>query len=284
MSGLHAGQITGTNFAYQDYSFEKFLNDMVLLERTRIELWAVAPHLYIPEAGEAEVRALRRAFAERDLALYCLTPEQIMYPVNLASDTAWIRESSLAMFRRAAEICAELEGELLFLTPGRVPEDASVEDGWARSVDGVRGVAEYAAGLGVRCVIESLQRRESNLVHDLASLERLFTEVAHPNLSIALDTVAMATGGAGVEDYYAAFGDRIAHVHLVDGSPSGHRAWGDGTLPLADYLRVLDEHAYAGMMSFEIFGADYSRDPFAVHQRTLRSVTEAIAALPPRAA
>lgn len=276
---LHAGQITGTNFVYQNFAFERFLDDMVELDRRRIELWGIAPHLHIPVATAEDVRRIGRGLAEREQRLYCLTPEQVMYPVNLGSDISWLRDSSIAMFRRAAEITAELGGEVLFLTPGRGREDEDPAEAWRRSVDGIQQVAEHASTLGVRCVVEALQRSESNLVFDLDALARLDAEVAHPNLTIALDTVAMAAGGDTIEEYFDTFGDRITHVHLVDGAPSGHRAWGDGELPLVDYLRVMDERDYTGMMSFEIFGAAYSRDPLAAHRQCQDAVIDAMRAI-----
>lgn len=276
---LTAEQITGTNFVYQHFAFERFLDDMAELGRRRIELWGIAPHLHIPVATAEDVRRIGRQLAEREQQLHCLTPEQVMYPVNLGSDIAWLRDASLDMFRRAASITADLGGEILFLTPGRGREDEDAAEAWKRSVDGLQQVAEHAATLGVRCVVEALQRNESNLVFDLDSLVRLHADVAHPNLSIALDTVAMAAAGDTVEQYFDAFGDRITHVHLVDGAPSGHRAWGDGELPLADYLRVMGERGFTGMMSFEIFGAAYSREPFAAHRQCQDAVTAAMDSL-----
>lgn len=276
---LDARQITGTNFVYQNFAFERFLDDMVELDRRRIELWGIAQHLHIPVATSNDVRLLGAQMAAREQSLYCLTPEQVMYPVNLGSALPWLRESSLDMFRRAAEITGELGGEVLFLTPGRGREDEDFTEAAKRAADGLHQVAGYASTLGVRCVVEALQRSESNLVHDLETLVRLDAAVDHPNLSIALDTVAMAAAGDTIESYYEAFGDRITHVHLVDGAPSGHRAWGDGELPLAHYLRVLDEHGFAGMMSFEIFGAAYSRDPLRAHRQCLDAVFEALASI-----
>lgn len=276
---LDATQITGTNFVYQNYAFERFLDDMVELDRRRIELWGIAQHLHIPVATSEDVRRLGAQMAAREQSLYCLTPEQVMYPVNLGTDIEWLRDSSLDMFRRAAEITSELEGEVLFLTPGRGREDEEISEVSKRAVDGLQQVVEYASTLGVRCVVEALQRNESNLVYDLESLVGLDAAVDHPNLTIALDTVAMAAAGDTVEGYYEAFGDRITHVHLVDGAPSGHRAWGDGDLPLAHYLRVLGEHGFAGMMSFEIFGAAYSRDPLAAHRQCQDAVLDTLGAL-----
>ena len=92
MTGPALERITGSNFAYQHLSLERFLDDMATLEREHLELWGVAPHLHIPALGLADVRKIRRLLLERGLAVECLTPEQVAYPVNLASGTGWLRE------------------------------------------------------------------------------------------------------------------------------------------------------------------------------------------------
>jgi fructoselysine 3-epimerase len=276
---LTLAQVTGTNFAYNNVRFETFLEDMTRLGRRHIELWAIAPHFSIPAASAQDVRTLKRQLQEREMMLYCLTPEQIMYPINLASEITWIRDSSIEMFSKAAEIASELEGEMLFLTPGRGFEDGDPAEAWKRSIEATRQIVDYAGSKGIRCVVECLQRSESNLVHDLKALARFVADVDHENLNVALDTPAMAAAGDSVEDYVRVFGRRLTHVHLVDGKPTGHLAWGDGSLPLTHYLQVLSEANYAGMMSFEIFGAQYASDPGAAHERSLSAVQAALGSL-----
>ena len=275
-------QITGSNFAYQHTRFEAFLDDMVALERERVELWGIAPHLHIPQLSIEEARGIRRQLRERGLSVRCLTPEQVMYPVNVASPSRWWREASTAMFRRAAELCVELESPLLFLTPGRGFEDEPKVDAWRRSVDAVGEIVSYAAALGVDCVLEPLQRIESNLVNDAVTLASMLDEINAPTLGAALDTVAMATAGDTIDGYFAALGDRIRHVHLIDGAPNGHLAWGDGELPLASYLADLGTNGYKGYLTFELFGdGTYAMDPrkaldqcFAAVRRELSSPTD----------
>ena len=220
MSGIRLDQITGSNFSYQHLPFDRFLDDMVELGRERVELWGIAPQLHVPQLSREEARRIRRRIADRGLAVHCLTPEQVIYPVNVASPVPWLRESSIAMFRRAAELCVELESSLLFLTPGRGFEDEPTDAAWRRSVDAIGEIAAHAASLGVDCVLEPLQRVESNLVNDSATLTRMLDEIAAPNLGAALDTVAMAVAGETVDEYFAALGGRIRHVHLIDGKPN----------------------------------------------------------------
>ncbi|MBB3729693.1 sugar phosphate isomerase/epimerase family protein [Nonomuraea dietziae] len=270
-------QLTGSNFAYQQLPFERFLDDAAALGRERLELWGIAPQFHIPQVSDAEARAVRRSAQARGLSVHCLTPEQVMYPVNVASPVTWLRAASIAMFRRAAELAAELGAELLLLTPGRGFEDEPLEAAWRRSVDAVGEIAAYAETLGVACVLEPLQRVESNLVNDSRTLARMLDEIGSSNVGAVLDTVGMAVAGESVDDYFDSLGDRVRHVHLVDGSPAGHLAWGDGRLPLAEYLTALERRGYGGRMTFELFGdGTYAFDPRPVVERCLSAVTSAL--------
>jgi len=278
MAAITTDQITGSNFSYQHHTFETFLDDMVKLGRSHLELWGIAQHLYVPELSFADVRRMRAQLAEREQSVVCLTPEQVMYPINLASSIRWIRESTIATFKKAADICVELETPLLFLTPGRGFEDESRDDAWKRAVDGLGEVAAYAATLSIDCALEPLQRHESNLVNNSQQLGQMVDEVGADNLYVALDTVAMATADETVAGYFSRFGDRIKHVHLIDGKPAGHMAWGDGELPLTEYLDDLAAADYSGYVTFEIFGAQNAFEPFSAHRRSLDAVSAVLAA------
>jgi protein FrlC len=279
VSAIRLEQVTGSNFSYQHLPFERFLDDMVDLGRERVELWGIAPQLHIPQLSDGEARGIRRQVAERGLTVHCLTPEQVIYPVNVASPVPWLRESSIAMFRRAAELCVELEAPLLFLTPGRGFENETTDAAWRRSVDAIGEIAAHAARLGVDCVLEPLQRVESNLVNDAATLARMLDDIAAPNLGAALDTVAMAVAGDTVDGYFDRLGERVRHVHLIDGRPNGHLAWGDGELPLGEYLEALGRRGYDGCLTFELFGdGTYAFDPRAALERCFAAVERELAA------
>ena len=279
MNAISLEQITGSNFSYQHLPFERFLDDMVKLERTHVELWGIAPHLHIPQVGLADVRRIKRQLAERDLSVACITPEQVVYPVNIASAEPWLRRASIDMFRKAADIAVDLGSPFLFLTPGRGYESEPVADAWNRSADALAEIAEYAGSLGLSCVFEPLQRVESNLVNTTADIRRMLDQVGADNMGVALDTVAMAVAGESVADYFDAFGERVLHVHLIDGKPAGHLAWGDGQLPLESYLHSLGAAGYTGFATFELFGdGNYALDPFEPLSRSMIAARAALQA------
>jgi protein FrlC len=266
-------QVTGSNFSYQHRSLDECFDDLADLGRERVELWGIAPHLHVPWASDAEARSIRSLAADRGLSIVCLTPEQVMYPVNVASPDTRLRAASVAMFRRAAELAVELGASRLFLTPGRGFETEPVEAAWRRSVDAIGEIAAYADTLGLDCVLEPLQRVESNLVNSAADAARMVGDIAAPNLGVALDTVAMTVAGDDVDAYFAQLGELVRHVHLIDGNPAGHLAWGDGDLPLGEILAALGRHGYAGPITIEHFGdGSYAFDPKPVLARSLDAI------------
>lgn len=277
---LSMDQMTGTNFLYQRFTFNRFLDDMETLGRRKLELWGVAPDLYVPAMSDQDVTRLRTAVADRGMEVYCFTPEQVMYPMNLASEARWEREGAVTTYRRAAEVAAGLGARFLFLIPGTGREDLSREEAWNHSVEGLRDIAAYAATLGVECLLEPLQRRESNLVNDAESLSAMLDDVGSDNLFAVIDTVAMACAGEDISRCFEVLGDRIRHVHLIDGAPAGHMPWGRGKLPLARYLGQLDAAGYSGMMTQELFGSLDALDPLPAHRESLDYIEATLRAMP----
>lgn len=273
-------RIAGSNFSYQHRPLLECLDDMAGLERSAIELWGIAPELQVSALSNTDARIIAGEAQSRGLEIICFTPEQVAYPVNIASPDKNLRDSSIAMFKRAAELAVEFTNgvrtPLLFLTSGRGFESEPAVDAWTRSIDGLGTITDYAADIGIECVLEPLQRTESNLVTSTAEAARAVAEIHRDSLGIVLDTVAMVAAGEEVNDYFSAFGTRVKHVHLVDGSPTGHLALGDGDLPILDILTSLAAHDYHGWMTIELFGdGSYAFDPRPAVEKSLNAIKNA---------
>ncbi|MER8632955.1 sugar phosphate isomerase/epimerase [Mesorhizobium opportunistum] len=273
MPQLAFHQLIGANFSFQHFPFDrvaKLVRDFGMKE---IELWGIAQHLDLFHATDARIDAVRRTLVDNGLSAWCFTPEQVLYPINVASGDEGLRRDSIKRFCHAADICAALGARYLFLTPGRGYEDEAPNSAWDRSVKALGEIARHAAHIGVRCLLEPLQRFESNIVNDAAGLRRMLDALGADNVDVVLDTVAMATAGDTVAGYVDLFGSRLAHVHLVDGTPGGHLVWGDGTLPLGDYVSELARLGYAGKLTFEPFGnGSYALDPARAWTRCLGAI------------
>jgi protein FrlC len=273
MPQLAPSQLIGANFCFQHFPFEKVATVLRDFGMTEIELWGVAQHLDLFHATDARIESVRHVLAENGLTTWCFTPEQVLYPINIASGDDDLRRVSIDRFCRAADICATLGARYLFLTSGRGYETEAPEVAWNRAVDALGRIAEHAHRNGIRCLLEPLQRVETNILLNAQGLRRMLDDIGADNIDVVLDTVAMATAGDTVADYLRLFGPRVAHVQLVDGTPGGHLVWGDGTLPLGRYVSELAAGGYAGKITFEPFGnGSYALDPITAWKRCLAAI------------
>jgi protein FrlC len=270
---LRHEQLIGANFSFQHHPFRWVAEQIHQMGFKRMELWGIAPHLDLFHDSRSRLLEVRSILEDNQLTVHCFTPEQVLYPINIASGDRAYREESVERFLRAAEICAELQGKYLFLTPGRGFECESREHAWANSIESVSRIAAHAKRLGIACLLEPLQRTESNIVNNADELSTFWREIDADNIDVVLDLVAMATAKDDVAAYIDRFGKRLTHVHIVDGTPAGHLVWGDGNLPLHDYLAQLDASSFAGTLTFEPFGnGSYALDPVSAWQRSLKAI------------
>ena len=270
---LKRKQLIGANFSFQHHPFRWVAEQLHRMGFERMELWGIAPHLDLFHDNRQRLREVKSILEDNRLAIHCFTPEQVLYPINIASGDKPYRDESVERFLRAADICAELGAKYLFLTPGRGFECESRERAWDHSVESINRIASHAGSCGVACLLEPLQRLESNIVNNADDLHALWRAIDGDTVDVVLDLVAMATAGDSVGGYFDRFGKRLAHVHVVDGTPAGHLVWGDGNLPLHDYLAALDAQSFEGTLTFEPFGnGSYALDPLSAWRRCLDSI------------
>lgn len=274
---LDSTRMCGMNFHYFRHTLERYLEDMLRLDIPFVELWGAVPHFNVFAADAGEARRVKRLVAERDLTLVCFTPEQCIYPINIASPDNDLRERSVAYFTKALDLSVEMGAPKMMLTPGFGYADQSADDAWNRSADSISKIAARAEALGVTIVLEHLNRFESNLLNTAAEVQRMRDTVNSSAVKIIMDTCQLAVAGESVPDFTRRFGSDLAHVHFCDGTPDGHIAWGTGSLPMEEYLRDLDSAGYAGVLSFEFINAHYWLDPFTPLKNSVERVRSALA-------
>lgn len=277
MATIKRAQITGMNFHYLHYPLTYFLESMARFQFEQIELWGAAPHFYVEDLSLTEIRGIRRQIDDRGLKVVCFTPEQCMYPINLAAKEQTIRERSKRYFEKSIEASAELQSQLVLVTAGWGYRNESREEAWKRSCESLQQIAEYARQRGITLALEPLQRIESNLVCNLTDLIEMVNDISCPSLKGMVDTVAMAVEGEELESYFEQLGEEFVHIHLIDGKPGGHLAWGDGNLPLASYMQILEQHNYKGALTLEFTSSQYVLDPDQAIEASLRRLESFVA-------
>jgi D-psicose/D-tagatose/L-ribulose 3-epimerase len=141
-------------------------------------------------------------------------------PHGRALGVAWHeRLIDLAAQSGASAYCGAIYGH-----PGRVLRRRADPDEYPRIAEGLHHLAEYAAQVGVRLVIEPMSRFRSHVVNTPQQATRLVEMADHDNLEVTLDTYHLITE---VRDYGAAIktiGSRLWGLHACEndrGVPGG---------------------------------------------------------------
>ena len=137
------------------------------------------------------------------------------------------------------------------------------------AVEGVRALAEYAAGLGLEIAME-LEPFALSLLNDVASMVRFLDDVGHPAVKANLDIshLALAREPASA---IAALAGRVAHVHIsdCDGRVHGDLPPGRGVVEFPPYLEAIRQLGIPdATISIEL---EYSPEP----ERIVEWVAEA---------
>jgi D-psicose/D-tagatose/L-ribulose 3-epimerase len=121
---------------------------------------------------------------------------------------------------------------------------------WRRSADGLREVALYAQGLGVRVGLEPVNRYETYLVNTCEQALRLRGMIGLPNVGIHLDTYHMNIEEKSFYEATKRAGADLTHYHLCEndrGIP------GTGLVDWDGIFKALAEINYRGNAALESF-------------------------------
>jgi protein FrlC len=262
-------RIAVMSYPYCHYTFEYFLKAMERFGVRKIDIWAGSPHLYYEDMGPRELQRMKEGIASHGLSVVAYTPEQVLYPYNLAAREDGLRARSIEYFKTNIRIAAQLGAPLLLVSAGWGYLDERREEALDRSRQSLRELAAYAHDHGVILALEALTKISSNLINYADELARMVADVSSPALAGMLDLGQMGILGETVEDYFKALGCPPIHMHIMDGRPAGHLAFGDGILPVYHYLREALRLGYAGCFTMEMNDRQYYLEPDKAIARSL---------------
>ena len=195
-----------------------------------------------------------------------MTPEDCFDPINFTLQDEDMRDSSLRYYQLTVDTTEFLVAKRVQLCLGYGYFDQSAFDAWNYAKNSLSQIAEYAKRKGITLIVEELKETTSNVVNSSAQLARMICELNYDNVVGMMDIDQMAVFGETPDDYFAALGSKLQHIHFND---SGHTAPGDGTLPMKEYYDRIVANNYTGTCSFEICDRRYNIDPDAALDRTI---------------
>ena len=273
---INRNQLAGMGIHYHYYSLYYMLEAQKKAGYTSMELFCAAPHVHLTAEGIADREDVVRTIRESGQRVICVTPDNCMGPWQYAAKGKAQIEECRRYFKHTLELACDLECAQVACHSGWGLLDESREEAWKRSVDFMAWYAEEAKKLGIVLVCESLRAAESNLVNTLDSLKQYLENIGSDNIRPMIDTCAMAVAGERIGDWFEAFGDTIAHMHFVDGTPYGHLAWGDGNRSLSEYMDVICRNDYKGALTQEITDNRYYEDPAVADIQSVKVLSKYI--------
>ena len=202
---------------------------------------------------EVDGAELGRLLKRHGLAVCTLATGQAFgkHGLSLVNADPEVRRRTMARLEAHAQLAARLEcavtvGLIRGLLAGSEAEQA---EGRKRIADGLGQFAHLAEGMGVRVLLEPLNRYECNNINTLPEGLALIDESGAANLLLLADTFHMNIEDVDMAANLRAAGSRLGYVHLAD---SNRQAPGMGHTDFAPLFGALRGTGYQGYLSAEI--------------------------------
>jgi sugar phosphate isomerase/epimerase len=193
-------------------------------------------------------------------------------------DNASQRKKGLEEARRNMDLVQQIGGKRLAAPPVGATEQAGLN--LYKAAERYRALLEVGARIGVVPMVELWGFSRS--LSRLGETALVAIESGHPQACILVDVYHLYKGGSGFTDLklLGAPALQIFHMNDYPARPpraritDAHRVYpGDGVAPLKGLLRDLHRLGFAGMLSLELFNADYwKQDALKVAQTGLRKM------------
>lgn len=215
--------------------------------------------LLVPEPGELDLAATRRALADAGLGV--VLAARVNLDRNLCSDDPARRQAGrdylaycvdTAHALGAATVGGPLYGNpLVFAGRAPHPVDEALRqqrEDWC--VEGLLAAAPRAAQAGVRLAVEPLNRFETDILNTTRQGVALVRLVGHAAVGLVLDTFHMNMEDDDIPGAIRAAGPHIVHFQANE----NHRGYlGTGHIAWTAVVRALADVGYGGTISLEPF-------------------------------
>ncbi|MCE7983486.1 MAG: sugar phosphate isomerase/epimerase [Caldilinea sp. CFX5] len=169
----------------------------------------------------------------------------------------WVRVD--AYVRTALRRVKLVGADLVVFGSGKArmaPADFARSTAEDQLVDFLQLVAEVATAHAMTVVIEPLNRKESNILNSVDEAVALAQRVNRPAIRVLADFYHMDEEQEPLQ-HLLDYKDWLAHIHVAD---TGRRAPGMGSYPYPEFVSLLEQAGYDGMVSIECRWEDFAAE------------------------
>lgn len=258
--------------AYLRFPFAEAARRIASLGYDGIEIMADVPHAWPAFLLEDQKRALRAALEQHRLAIANINA----FMMNAISDPrqrywhpSWIepyepyRRVRIDHTLRSLDLARDLGAPCITTEPGGPLEKGQPwQEGFQRFLEALKPVADHAAKVGVRLLVEP---EPGLLIENVEQAEALMDRLADfPAVGFNFDIGHFFCVGEDLPEAVRRLAQYIGHVHLEDITADRvhfHRVPGEGVIDFRSVLEALRGIGYDGWVTIELY--PYIEDPDA---------------------
>lgn len=218
--------------------------------RTAAALGYDGVELAIRDPAQVDAQRLRETLDDAGLTVPAIGTGQAYLKdgLSLTSDDAGVRLRALERVAIHLRLAAHLRAAVIIgLIRGRLAGDRERTD--RRLLDALQQLLPAADRLGVRVLIEPINRYETDYLVTVDETLALIEQAKSPQLGVLADLFHMNIEEVSIEQALRRAGSRLGHVHAAD---SNRHAPGWGHLDFPRIVAVLRDIGYRGYLSAEI--------------------------------
>ena len=263
-------KLSSFNGTYRFYTLEYYFEQISKMGFKYCEIWTGPMHFYVNHREYEDIDKLKKLSKKYDISIIAICPEQTNpKPNNIATLDSKLVINVFNYYKNIIDISSKIGANKVIVTSGWGFLDKKREEAYSASIKMMQNICDHALKKEVELSIEALQSGETNLVRSLDELEKYVNCVDRKNLYICLDTGAMNGSGDDIKNYFLRFKNKINHIHLTDGNPTGHLALGDGKCDIFSYLKEIKRNNYSGYITFESVSSKYYMNPVESDMKNL---------------
>jgi len=243
----------GIYYSYWEHEWSaKFGPYIEKVAELGFDIIEVAAH-HINEYSDAELATIRQSARDNGIILTAgIGPSKTK---NLSSEDAAVRAAGKAFFERTLSNVAKLDihtigGALHSYWPIDYSQPVDKAGDYARGVEGINGIADFANDLGINLCIEVLNRFENHVLNTAAEGVAFVKDVGKNNVKVMLDTFHMNIEEDSFGDAIRTAGPLLGHFHTGE---SNRRVPGKGRMPWHEIGLALRDINYTGAVIMEPF-------------------------------
>lgn len=219
-----------------------------------IELWGGRPHAFAYDLKAGDIKQVRSLIDKYEMPVVGFTPEHNGYPYNYMIGSEAMRQDAVEYLKTAMDMAKEMGADFTLISAGHAGYGATYKQMWDRLEKTVRELTDHAEKLQHKLVMETLTTYESNVIKNANDLQELFRRVDSPCLVGMCDIVAPYTQAESIMDYFDKVGDKMYHMHIIDGVPDSdsHVMPGEGQIPIPELMMELKEINYSRTATIEL--------------------------------